>query len=305
MPPPAAVEVVDLVKRYGRTTAVDGVSFHALSGAITALLGPNGAGKTTTVETCEGYRRPDSGTVRVLGRAAGDPTLRTRVGVMLQGGGGYPGAHADELLRLVATYHAAPVDPGYLLDRLGLTAAGRTPYRRLSGGQRQQLGLAMAIVGRPELVFLDEPTGGLDPQARHLTWELLEELRGSGVAVVLTTHQMDEAERLADRVVIIDAGRVVADASPADLVRGSGTGALLFQARAGLDLEPLLAALPGMRATEGPAGRYTLEGPVDPRTVAAVTAWCAARDVLIDDLRIGGRSLEDVFLELTGRSLRP
>jgi len=183
------------------------------------VLGPNGAGKTTTLETCEGYRRPQSGTVRVLGL---DPfsqrqQLLPRIGVMLQQGGAWSGVHAMEMLRHVASLHAHPLDVDVLGARLGLDACGRTPYRRLSGGQQQRLGLAMAVVGRPELVFVDEPTAGLDPQARHTTWDLLRELRAAGVTVVLTTHYIEEAERLADRVHIIDRGRLVMSGTPAEL----------------------------------------------------------------------------------------
>ena len=222
-PPVApAVEIVGLVKRYGAATAVDGASLQAAQGAVTALLGPNGAGKTPTVEICEGYRRADGGTVRVLGL---DPRrdaarLKPRVGVMLQAGGVYPGARAGEMLRLVAAYAAHPLPPDALLDRVGLTRVARTPYRRLSGGEQQRLKLAMALVGRPELVFLDEPTAGLDPQARRATWTLIEELRTAGVTVVLTPHYFEEAERLADHVVILDRGRVAAAGPPAALATG-------------------------------------------------------------------------------------
>ncbi|MBX6767261.1 MAG: ABC transporter ATP-binding protein, partial [Actinomadura rubrobrunea] len=187
--------------------------------------------------------------------------------------------------------------------RRGRRAGAPPPVRRLSGGQRQRLSLAAAIVGRPELVFLDEPTAGLDPQARHATWELVEQLRAAGVSIVLTTHYMDEAERLADHVVIVDRGRVVAEGGPAEL-----TGAerqLRFRARPGLDLEELLSALPpGSAAKESPAGHYLVEGEVEPELLATVTAWCAAHGVLTEDLRIERRTLEDVFLELTGRELR-
>ncbi|SEH00642.1 ABC-2 type transport system ATP-binding protein [Nonomuraea solani] len=298
-----AVELVDLVKRYGGSTALDGLTLRAERGAVTAVLGPNGAGKTSTVEICEGFRRADAGTVRVLGLAPALPELRPRVGVMLQAGGVPPAMRCAEWLRLVARFHAHPLDPGALLERLGLTEHGRTPYRRLSGGQQQRLSLAAAVVGRPELVFLDEPTAGLDPQARHACWDLVGELRAAGVSVVLTTHHMDEAERLADHVVIIDKGRVVAEGSPASL-----TGAerqLRFRARPGLTLEELLNALPaGSAAKESPAGHYIIEGQVGPELLATVTAWCAAEGVTADDLRIERRTLEDVFLELTGRELR-
>jgi ABC-2 type transport system ATP-binding protein len=303
---PPAVEVVDLVKVYGAVRAVDGLSFTVDPGAVTALLGPNGAGKTTTVEICEGFRRPDAGVVRVLGH---DPirdgaALRPRVGVMLQGGGGYPGIRAGELLRLVASFAAHPLDPAALLDRLGLTAAERTAYRRLSGGQRQRLALAMAIVGRPELVFLDEPSAGLDPQARQATWEIVRELRAGGATVVLTTHDMAEAEQLADAVLIVDAGHLVAGGTPGQLTSGDDRR-VRFRARPGLAAEGLAAALPtGATVAERAPGDYVVTGRVDPAVLAAVTAWCAAADVLADDLRVEHRSLEDVFLELTGRELR-
>jgi ABC-2 type transport system ATP-binding protein len=302
-----AVEVSDLVKRYGARTAVDGLSLRVEPATVLALLGPNGAGKTTTVETCEGYRRPDGGTVRVLGQdpAADARALRPRVGVMLQGGGGYPGARAGEMLRLLAAYAAHPLDPAELLDRLGLTDAERTPYKRLSGGQRQRLSLAMAVVARPELVFLDEPTAGLDPQARYATWAVVQRLRADGVTVVLTTHHMEEAERLADTVVVIDHGRVLATGTPTELTRGGAQGQLRFRAAPGLDVAALAGALPErVRATEPRPGSYLVEGEVDPHLLAAVTAWCAARGVLAEDLRVERRSLEDVFLELTGHDPR-
>ncbi|HEX6756583.1 MAG TPA: ABC transporter ATP-binding protein [Mycobacteriales bacterium] len=302
-----AVEVRDLVKRYGPRTAVDGLSLTAQPATVLALLGPNGAGKTTTVEVCEGYRRPDGGSVRVLGLdpVADARALRPRVGVMLQGGGGYPGARAGEMLRLLAAYAADPLDPAALLDRLGLAEAERTPYKRLSGGQRQRLSLAMAVVARPELVFLDEPTAGLDPQARHATWAVVEALRADGVTVVLTTHHMDEAERLADTVVVVDRGRVVATGTPAELTRGGAEGQLRFRAGAGLDVAALAAALPaGVAVSEPQPGAYLVAGVVDPHLLAAVTAWCAAHGVLAEDLRVERRSLEDVFLELTGREPR-
>ena len=205
--------------RYGDVVAVDGLDIVIDRDTITAVLGPNGAGKTTTLETCEGYRRPHAGTVRVLGL---DPfsqrrQLLPRIGVMLQQGGAWSGVHAMEMLRHVASLHAHPLDVDALGERLGLDGCGRTPYRRLSGGQQQRLGLAMAVVGRPELVFVDEPTAGLDPQARHTTWDLLRELRAAGVTVVLTTHYIEEAERLADRVHIIDRGRLVMSGTPAEL----------------------------------------------------------------------------------------
>jgi ABC-2 type transport system ATP-binding protein len=290
----AALEVEGLVKRYGGRAVVDGVSLSVQPATVLALLGPNGAGKTTTVEICEGFRRPDGGTVRVLGLDPRDRSLRPRVGVMPQEGGAYPGLRCEEMLRLVASYAATPLDVDDLLERLALTEVRRTAYRRLSGGQQQRLSLALAVVGRPELVFLDEPTAGLDPQARHATWELIEALRRDGVTVVLTTHLLDEAERLADHVVLIDAGRVVASGSVAELTKAGEE--LRFRADPGLDL----AGLDGAR--EDSPGQYVVRGPVDPKLIAAVTAWCARNGVLVEDLRT--RSLEDVFLDLTGKDVR-
>ena len=299
-----ALEVVDLVKSYADRNVVDGLSFEVQTGSVFALLGPNGAGKTTTVEIAEGFRKGDGGHVRVLGHDPRDVSLKPRVGVMPQSGGGYPGLRAGELLRLFASYHRHPLDASDLLDRLGLSDVAGTAWRRLSGGQQQRLSLAMAVVGRPELVFLDEPTAGLDPQARRATWELIEALSRDGVTVLLTTHLMDEAERLADDVVVIDHGRVVAHGTVAELTRQGAIGQLRFTAAPGLDLVDLQRAVPACVASEAAPGSYLLEGDVGPQLLAAVTAWCASQGVLAHDLQVEQRTLEDVFLELTGRELR-
>ncbi|MCX4822268.1 ABC transporter ATP-binding protein [Streptomyces sp. NBC_01142] len=303
----SVVQIRGLVKRYGSKTAVDGLDLEVTQGSVTAVLGPNGAGKTTTIETCEGYLRADAGTVRVLGL---DPVtdaakLRPRIGVMLQSGGVYSGARADEMLRHTATLHAHPLDVDALMERLGLGSCGRTAYRRLSGGQQQRLALAMAVVGRPELVFLDEPTAGLDPQARRSTWELVRELRADGVSTVLTTHFMDEAEELADDLAIIDAGRVIASGSPEELCRGGAENTLRFTGRPGLDVGSLLKALPdGSAAAELTPGAYRITGRIDPQLLATVTSWCAQHGVMPDGISVERHTLEDVFLELTGRELR-
>ena len=293
--------------RYGDTTAVDGLSLTVDRGTITAVLGPNGAGKTTTLETCEGYRRPQGGAVRVLGL---DPVrqrraLLPRIGVMLQSGGAWSGARADEMLRHFSRLHAEPLDTGLLMERLALHECGRTPYRRLSGGQQQRLGLALALVGRPELVFVDEPTAGMDPQIRRAVWDLLEELRADGVTVVLTTHYLEEAERLADRVHILDRGRLVASGSPLELTRGGTVATIRI-----VVTQPFPEGAPDELVRELGDGTelsvidplsLQLSGPADSTTLATVAAWCAAHGVLPESLSLGQRNLEDVFLELTGR----
>lgn len=301
------VRLRGLTKRYGATVAVNNLDLEVHRAEVFALLGPNGAGKTTTIEMCEGFLRPDAGSIEILGL---DPTtenakLRERIGVMLQGGGGYPAARAGEMLDLVAAYAANPLDPQWLLDTLGLADAARTTYRRLSGGQQQRLALACAVVGRPELVFLDEPTAGMDAHARIVVWELIDALRRDGVTVVLTTHQLTEAEELADRLVIIDHGATVAAGTPAELMRNGAENQLRFTAPPKLDLALLISALPeNYRATEAGSGEYLVEGHIDPQVLATVTAWCARVNVLATDMRVEQRSLEQVFLDLTGRELR-
>src|SRR5919204_5697334 len=216
---PCAIEVRGLVKRYNGRSVVDGVSFDVQPGEVFALLGPNGAGKTTTVEILEGYRKPDAGEARVLGL---DPQrdgqeVKRRIGLMLQQGGLFPQITPREALRLFAAFYPHPEDPEELLERLQLREVARTRFRQLSGGQRQRIGLGLALVGRPELVFLDEPTAAMDPQARRSTWNIIRSLRSRGTTVLLTTHFMDEAEQLANRVAIVDRGKLVALDTPAGL----------------------------------------------------------------------------------------
>ena len=302
-----AVEVHDLVMRYGTVTAVDGLSLTVSPGSVTAILGPNGAGKTTTIETCEGFRRPQSGSVRVLGLdpVADATKLRPAVGVMLQSGGAWSGVRAGEMLRHMASLHADPLEVDALVERLGLGACGSTPYRRLSGGQQQRLSLAMAVVGRPRLLFLDEPTAGLDPQARHATWDLIDELRAAGVTTVLTTHFMHEAEALSDVVHIVDAGRVIASGTPAELAESGAKNTVRFTARPGLDVIDLMRALPDdTKVDEQQPGHYVIAGHVDPGLLSTLTSWCAAQGVLAESVLVERQTLEDRFLELTGKALR-
>jgi ABC-2 type transport system ATP-binding protein len=299
-----AIEVADLVVRYGTFVAVDGVDLTVAAGEVVTVLGPNGAGKTSTVEVLEGYRRPAGGRVRVLGLdpQADHRALTARIGVMLQRGGVYPTMTPAEAVPLFAAYYPEPEEPTALLRRVGLDDAARTPWRRLSGGQQQRLSLALALVGRPDVVFLDEPTAGVDPEGRLAIRSVIGELRERGVAVLVTTHELEEAERMADRVVIVDHGRVVADGTPAALRRAGGAGAAIrFGAPAGIDVVALAAAVAAPVTEERP-GEYTVAAPAEnhPATIAALTAWLAARDLPLADLQAGRQRLEEVYLRLTG-----
>lgn len=300
---PPAIDVSDLTIRYGDRVAVDALSFQARSGEITALLGPNGAGKTSTVETLEGYRRPSSGSVRVLGL---DPLsehrqLVARIGVMLQSGGVATGMRPAEALRLYASYYEDPLDPDDLLEMVGLQRHRSSTWRSLSGGEQQRLSLALALIGRPEVAFLDEPTAGIDPTGRHLIRRIISDLRDRGVAVLLTTHDLEEAEKLADHVVIIDHGVVLADGTPAELMRAAQGDEVRFGAPPGLDVQALGDRL-SATVTEASPGEYVVAADASPAMVAAITAWLAERDLPLADLRAGRHRLEDVFLRLTAES---
>jgi ABC-2 type transport system ATP-binding protein len=299
-----AIEIAELEKRYGDTRAVDRITLSVAVGEVFGLLGPNGAGKTTTVEILEGYRRPDAGDVRVLGLepwSDGD-RLRPRIGVMLQDGGLYPGLKALEALRLFGSYYDDPDDPERLLSLVGLESRRDTLIRRMSGGQQQRLSLALALVGRPELLFLDEPTAGMDPRARATTWSMIRDLRDHGATVLLTTHGMDEAEHLCDRVALVDRGRIVACGSPVELTTHTTVAETSFSAAPGLSVTALAAALglPDTAVREQRAGDYVIAATATPELVACLTAWLRDKQVLISELRAGRRSLEDVFLRLTG-----
>jgi ABC-2 type transport system ATP-binding protein len=291
---------------------VSGVSLAAERGQVTALLGANGAGKTTTIECAQGLQRRSGGTVSLLGQ---DPdtagaSLRSRVGVMLQDGGLPPSARPIPLLRHIAGMYQDPWPVDELIERLGINTFSRTNVRRLSGGQKQRLALAAALVGNPEVLFLDEPSAGLDPQSRQLVFQLISELRDAGMGIVLTTHLMDDAQRLADYVYIIDAGRNVAEGTVAQLLQrhlspGSAqehVRTLLFEARPGLDFTGVLPAAVDVRETRG--GSYEATGVLTPDDLAALTAWWAARGIMPGSMRLEARSLEDVFLDISGRDIR-
>jgi ABC-2 type transport system ATP-binding protein len=304
------IEVSGLRKAYAGRTVLDGVDLAVRPGEIVALLGPNGAGKTTTVEIVEGYRQADAGTVRVLGEdpQRGGASLRARVGLMLQGGAGLePRATPRDLVRLYAAFHHGGRRTDELIDQVGLGLVAGTRVRRLSGGERQRLALALALVGDPEVLLLDEPTSGMDPEARRATRELIAGLRGEGRTILLTTHDLGDVERLADRVAILAGGRIVVDDTPDSVMRG-GAVAVRFR----LHAPPEAAAVEVLRRriAAKDAGSHlraadatTLEvapGAATADVVAEIAAWAAREGLLIVELRAGAASLEERYLELTG-----
>jgi ABC-2 type transport system ATP-binding protein len=307
-----AVRVSGLTVRYGppdAPPAVDGIDLSAEAGEVLVVLGPNGAGKTTTVETLEGYRRPSAGEVRVLGLdPIGDHAALTgRMGVMLQAGGVYPMLGPKRVLDLFADYYPDPVRTEELLHLVGLRGAATTPWRHLSGGEQQRLSLALALIGRPEVAFLDEPTSGVDPVGRVAIRDVVAGLKDQGVSVLLTTHELAEAERMADRIVILAGGRIVLEGKPHELVGTRADGErspteVSFGAPPGLDTAALATALGrGATAAEITPGRYRVEAPGQPgpAVAAALTAHLAERGVGLTDLVVG-RTLEDVYFDAVG-----
>ncbi|TKV26937.1 ABC transporter ATP-binding protein [Arthrobacter sp. NamB2] len=286
---------------------LDGVSLSAAHGAVTVLLGANGAGKTTTLECAQGLQRADGGTIRLLGEDPhrASPHLRARVGVMLQDGGLPPSVRPLPLLRHVASMYSSPLPVDALAERLGLDEFGAVSIRRLSGGQKQRLALACALVGRPEVVFLDEPSAGLDPQSRTIVFDLINELRADGLAVILTTHLLDDAQKLADYVYIIESGRTVAEGTVAELTADTdadGMRELRFDTVPGLMLPADL--LPHLHQREPEPGQYVLRGALTADDVAQLATWWASLGVMPTAIAMAPRSLEDVFLDISGRSIR-
>ncbi|MGM0384456.1 MAG: ABC transporter ATP-binding protein [Actinomycetota bacterium] len=295
-----AIDVTGLRKSYGTLTAVDGLDLTVETGEVVALLGPNGAGKTTTVEILEGYRRRDAGEVRVLGMdpQTGGRAFRERIGVVLQEAGFEESFTPRELIRLHAGYYPHPraVDEVIALSGLGEKADARV--RTLSGGQRRRLDLALGIVGDPEMIFLDEPTTGFDPSARRHAWVLVDGLRDLGATILLTTHYLDEAEHLADRVVIIDHGRVVASGTPAELATAAGTGTVIsFRLPPGVSTSDLPTIGADRRVAGNVVEIHTISATAD---VAALSAWAVDRGLEFEDLTLARPRLEDIYLGLVG-----
>ena len=289
----SALTVEDLSIAYGEVQAVRGVSISAARGAVTALVGPNGAGKTSILEACTGIRDYSGGTIRVLGSDPG--RMKPRVGTMLQSGGLYPTARPLEWLEYLARIYPESRDPRELLDLVGLDARSRTTTRRMSGGEQQRLKFAAALLPGPDLLFLDEPTAGMDPQARRHLIDVIKSLRSDGVAVVLTTHLLSDIEELADQVIVLRAGIVESSGTLAQL-RGESES-MTFEARTGLDLDSLGSALPpGYQVSEQGPGRYVIEGEATPRALALITAWLADHDVETTGIRTGRTSLEQLII---------
>jgi len=293
------IEVANLVKTYDDVDVVDGVSFSVEEGEIFGIVGPNGAGKTTTVECVEGLRRPDSGSIQVLGL---DPIrdryeVTQRLGAQLQESRLQDKIKVGEALDLYASFYRDPADWHDLLDRLGLQDKVDSKYAKLSGGQKQRLAIALALVGSPELAILDELTTGLDPQARRSTWDTIEEIRTGGVTVVLVTHFMEEAERLCDRIMVIDHGRVVAIDSPSGLIREIGSEqSLTFRPSKPID-DQVFTSLPDVTTIGHSGSHVVITGTSN--VVQAVTALLAGLDIIAEELRVDQTSLEDAYLELT------
>ncbi|MFI9562395.1 ABC transporter ATP-binding protein [Streptomyces rishiriensis] len=295
----SVIEVTDLRKTYEGRAVVDGVSFTVEEGEIFGILGPNGAGKTTTVECVEGLRAPDAGRVRVAGLdpVADHAKVARVLGAQLQQSELQPKLTVREALELYASFHPRPLDWTPLAERLGLTSKLTTRFARLSGGQKQRLFIALALIGDPRIVVLDELTTGLDPRARRDTWELIEDVRAGGVTVLLVTHFMEEAQRLCDRIAVIDRGRVAALDTPADLIRRSaGATVVSFTPSVPLD-DRDLGALPELASVEHKEGRVTLAG--TDATVNAVITLLARHRVTAHQLRVVDATLDDAFLDLT------
>lgn len=291
-----AVEIHSLVVRYGSTIAVDGLDFIAHSGQITALLGPNGAGKSSTIEVACGLRTANSGQVRLLGKDPQDPSVRAQLGVMLQSGGLFPTARPLEWLQYLAKLYPNPANPVELLEAVGINPGLRTQTRRMSGGEQQRVKLAAALLPQPQILFLDEPTAGLDALARRNLLDLLRAQRDLGKAIVLTTHVLPDVEDLADSISVMSHGKIAMEGTLAQLT--GSMEAISFTGPMHLAIQGLVEALPeGYVVTEPEPGRYVVVGTPSPQVMATITAWCAQHGVMVAELGVGNRSLEQLLID--------
>lgn len=301
------LSLTNLVKSFGEKQAVAGITLSVYQGEVFALLGPNGAGKSTTIQMCEGFIKPSSGSVTILGMnpATEGDAVRRQIGIMLQSGGSYSGIRVSEMLDLAASYSENPLDPEWLLDVLGLQGVRKTTYRRLSGGQQQRLSLALAIIGRPRMVFLDEPTAGLDAQSRLVVWDLISSLKRDGVPVILTTHLMDEAQALADRVAIIDRGKIITSGTTQELLTSApGQQTAVMTTAAPLEISKIIAAIPNLAISELRPLRYRVASADLAGALSKLARVARQKNVLITSWTTDTQNLEDIFLSITGNELR-
>lgn len=301
------LSLTNLVKSFGEKQAVAGITLSVYQGEVFALLGPNGAGKSTTIQMCEGFIKPSSGSVTILGMnpATEGDAVRRQIGIMLQSGGSYSGIRVSEMLDLAASYSENPLDPEWLLDVLGLQGVRKTTYRRLSGGQQQRLSLALAIIGRPRMVFLDEPTAGLDAQSRLVVWDLISSLKRDGVTVILTTHLMDEAQALADRVAIIDRGKIITSGTTQELLTSApGQQTAVMTTAAPLEISKIIVAIPNLAISELRPLRYRVASADLAGALSKLARVARQKNVLITSWTTDTQNLEDIFLSITGNELR-
>ncbi|CAB0507588.1 ABC transporter ATP-binding protein [Corynebacterium diphtheriae] len=301
------LSLTNLVRSFGEKQAVAGITLSVYQGEVFALLGPNGAGKSTTIQMCEGFIKPSSGSVTILGMnpATEGDAVRRQIGIMLQSGGSYSGIRVSEMLDLAASYSENPLDPEWLLDVLGLQGVRKTTYRRLSGGQQQRLSLALAIIGRPRMVFLDEPTAGLDAQSRLVVWDLISSLKRDGVTVILTTHLMDEAQALADRVAIIDRGKIITSGTTQELLTSApGQQTAVMTTAAPLEISKIIAAIPNLAISELRPLRYRVASADLAGALSKLARVARQKNVLITSWTTDTQNLEDIFLSITGNELR-
>ena len=300
------IEVNNLEKKYGDVNAVNGISFSVERGEVFAILGPNGAGKTTTVEMIEGLRKPNSGSINVSNIDALKEPQRIKeiIGVQLQATSLYDNIRVKEAIELFGSYYAKSVPAAIILDEVSLTEKKNSQVSKLSGGQKQRLSVGLALVNDPEVIFLDEPTTGLDPQARHNIWSIVEKLKERGKTVVMTTHYMEEAEQLCHRLAIIDQGRIIAMDTPDNLINNAGI-ATSIEFTTSKELDGLAKQIPGIcKVNNGSVHKYSVSTKTVSRILKDLTNLCYDNNIELENISVRQATLEDVFLAMTGRKLR-